>query len=69
MNEGFIVKGSGAVVEAYLERNVDHVNSTLPNLHKRATGLVQLLEGELRRQNVDTVGGLFQVLLFDDQGH
>src|SRR5216684_4294903 len=60
---GFVVVGSGSVVAAYLKNEMERIARDAPDLKARADMLLVGLEGALQGKGVDTVGGLFQIIL------
>jgi len=62
------VIGSGAVVRPYLKNNFRRINEQGASLKEKATILISGLESELGRNDVVTVGGLFQAILLSS-GH
>lgn len=66
--KGFVVRGTGAVVESYIQNNLERFDRDLPTLKARADALVAGLEAELGRKGIDTVGGLLQVILLGPDG-
>lgn len=61
------VIGSGSVVKSYLDREIGSVRK-LPNLKARADSLMVGLSSELSRHGVDSVGGMFQIVLISKTG-
>lgn len=65
---GFVVIGSGRVVEPYIAAEHASLDKDLPDLKARANSLICGLEAELRQQSIDSVGGLFQAILIEPSG-
>ncbi len=68
IEKGFDVIGSGEVVAPYLEKNYKKIDSSHNDLKSKADVLIIDLENELQKHGVDTVGGLFQVVLLTPEG-
>ncbi|MHB8280506.1 MAG: Ntn hydrolase family protein [Candidatus Humimicrobiaceae bacterium] len=61
------VIGSGSVVKAYLDKEINNIR-TLPDLKTKADKLVIGLSSELSKYGVDSVGGMFQIVLISKSG-
>ena len=61
------VIGSGSVIKAYLDKEIDNIN-TLPDLKTKADKLMVELSSELSKYGVDSVGGMFQIVLVSKSG-
>lgn len=61
------VIGSGSVVKDYLDAEIGNIRQKT-GLKAKADALILGLSGELSRHGIDSVGGLFQVVVIDDQG-
>jgi hypothetical protein len=68
LENGFVVVGSGSIVAAYLKSEMERIARDAPDLKARADMLLVGLEGALQGKDVDTVGGLFQIILVDQGG-
>lgn len=56
------VIGSGSVVKTYLDKEINNIK-TLPSLKAKADKLMVGLSSELSKYGVDSVGGMFQIVL------
>lgn len=63
INSGFAVIGSGAVVFPYLKENYVDIDTNSDSLKVKADKLMIGLESELAKNGVNSVGGLFQMIL------
>ena len=68
IENGFDVIGSGEVVAPYLEKSYKNIDSSHNDLKSKADALIVGLESELQKHDVNTVGGLFQVVLLTPEG-
>lgn len=68
IKHGYVVIGSGIVVAQYLKDNFEQIATSYDSLKNRADALIVGLESELQKHGVDTVGGLFQVILLSSRG-
>lgn len=68
IRNGYVVVGSGAVVDSYLSKNYTLINNKTSSLRDKANILFTGLESELQKYEIDTVGGLFQIILLDSGG-
>jgi len=68
LKTGFEVVGSGAVVKSYIGTSWKHLEEELLDLKSRADKLMAGLEGTLKEQRIETVGGLFQTIIIDSSG-
>ena len=68
LHTGFVVKGTGAVVEEYLRRDFERLSVEPSDLKARADALLIGLDAELAQHGIPTVGGLFQVVLLEPGG-
>jgi 20S proteasome alpha/beta subunit len=68
VDHDFIAVGSGSqAVTGYLRANFATIDQ-LPDLKSQADHLIRRLESELRRAEIETVGGLFQVITVNRDG-
>ncbi|MBL0351127.1 MAG: hypothetical protein IPP68_12285 [Elusimicrobia bacterium] len=67
LQEGFMVTGSGNIVAPYLAAAFLRIEQ-LPDLKARADQLLTGLSGELARQGIDSVGGMFQIVTIEPGG-
>ncbi len=63
IDKGFAVIGSGVVVSGYLKANYMAIESSSESLKAKADKLMMGLESELAKHGIDSVGGLFQMIL------
>lgn len=68
VSAGFVMGGSGVVAAQYFKDIFRQIESQHDNLKKKADALIIGLEGELKKQGVETVGGLFQIILLTAEG-
>src|SRR5713101_1782410 len=68
LEDGFVVVGSGSVVAAYLETEMERIARDAPDLKARGDMLLAGLERDLQGRGIQTVGGLFQIILIDRNG-
>lgn len=61
------VIGSGSVVKTYLDKEINNIK-VLPNLKAKADNLMIGLYSELSKYGVDSVGGMFQIVLVSKAG-
>ncbi len=61
------VIGSGSVVKTYLDKEINNIKA-LPNLKAKADNLMVGLSSELSKYGVDSVGGMFQIVLVSKAG-
>lgn len=69
LTEKFVVRGSGDLVHDFLSANIEEIDGdNYRELKVRADRLILGLESELRRLEIESVGGLLQVILLDVHG-
>lgn len=61
------VIGSGSIVKGYLDNEIHRIES-LPSLKEKADSLLHGLSSELSKHGIDSVGGMFQIVLVSDIG-
>jgi len=61
------VIGSGSVVKTYLDKEINNIK-TLPGLKTKADKLMVGLSSELSKYGIDSVGGMFQIVLASKSG-
>jgi len=68
VRSGYIIFGSGATVEPRLNLAYAKSVKSSATLKNKANVLISELESELKKQGVESAGGLFQVILISAQG-
>jgi hypothetical protein len=68
LTSGFLVLGSGAVVKSYIQENWLSLERDCHDLKARADRLLSGLGADLGKEQITTVGGLFQTILLDSDG-
>ena len=66
--DGYVVIGSGAPAQAFLDRSFATIEASGKTIKEKADELIPGLETELRKHGIDTVGGMFQILLITPKG-
>lgn len=61
------VIGSGSIVKGYLDNEIHRIES-LSSLKEKADALLHGLSAELSKHGIDSVGGMFQIVLVSDIG-
>jgi 20S proteasome alpha/beta subunit len=67
LQHGYLVAGSGRIVESFLAREFERLKKE-PDLKARADAMIIGFEDALQRGGIETVGGLFQIVMLDRIG-
>lgn len=67
IEKDYEVMGSGSDVREYLEKDIERIKQ-MPDLKKRADAILIGVSSDLAKRNIDSVGGLFQIILISKDG-